>query len=123
MKKILVIEDEYLEVQVAFEFVKDMCMNGNLDITQVGKSQNVDFTQLPNYDYIFLDITLAKKSQMDGYGILQKIERERIPIKKLIIMTGNNKISEVLKDRGIVKEYPKLIKPVDFLELKTILSQ
>ena len=82
MKKILVIEDEYLEVQVAFEFVKDMCMNGDLDITQVGKSQNVDFTQLPNYDYIFLDITLAKKSQMDGYGILQKIERERIPIKK-----------------------------------------
>lgn len=123
MKKILVIEDEYLEVQVAFEFVKDMCMNGDLDITQVGKSQNVDFTQLPNYDYIFLDITLAKKSQMDGYGILQKIERERIPIKKLIIMTGNNKISEVLKDRGIVNEYPKLIKPVDFLELKTILSQ
>lgn len=120
MKKILVIEDEYREVQVAFEYVNDLCLNGELEITNVAKSQEVDFTKISEYDYVFLDITLAKKSQMDGYGILKKIEKENIPIQKLVIMTGNGKISDVLKERGITNDYPKLIKPLDYQELKSI---
>lgn len=123
MKKVLVIEDEYMEVQVAFEYVNDMYLNGDLEITTVAKSQEVDFSNLLDFDYIFLDITLAKKSQMDGYGILKKIETEHIPIRKLVIMTGNGKISEVLKERGITMEYPKLIKPVDFHELKAVFEE
>lgn len=97
MKKVLVIEDEFREVQVAFEYVNDLCLNSELEIINVAKSQDVDFTKISEYDYVFLDITLAKKSQMDGYGILKKIERENIPIQKLVIMTGNGKISDVLK--------------------------
>lgn len=75
MKKVLVIEDEFMEVQVAFEYVNDMYLNGDLEITSVIKSQEVDFSKLSDFDYIFLDITLAKKSQMDGYGILKKMKR------------------------------------------------
>ena len=71
MKKVLVIEDEFMEVQVAFEYVNDMYLNGDLEITSVIKSQEVDFSKLSDFDYIFLDITLAKKSHMDGYGILK----------------------------------------------------
>lgn len=123
MKKVLVIEDEFREVQVAFEYVNDLCLNSELEIINVAKSQDVDFTKISEYDYVFLDITLAKKSQMDGYGILKKIERENIPIQKLVIMTGNGKISDVLKERGITNVYPKLIKPLDYQELKTIFSE
>lgn len=123
MKKVLVIEDEFREVQVAFEYVNDLCLNSELEIINVAKSQEVDFTKISEYDYVFLDITLAKKSQMDGYGILKKIERENIPIQKLIIMTGNGKISDVLKERGITNDYPKLIKPLDYQELKSIFSE
>lgn len=123
MKKVLVIEDEFREVQVAFEYVNDLCLNSELEIINVAKSQDVDFTKISEYDYVFLDITLAKKSQMDGYGILKKIERENIPIQKLVIMTGNGKISEVLKERGITNDYPKLIKPLDYQELKSIFSE
>lgn len=123
MKKVLVIEDEFREVQVAFEYVNDLCLNSELEIINVAKSQDVDFTKISEYDYIFLDITLAKKSQMDGYGILKKIERENIPIQKLVIMTGNGKISDVLKERGITNDYPKLIKPLDYQELKSIFSE
>lgn len=123
MKKVLVIEDEFREVQVAFEYVNDLCLNSELEIINVAKSQEVDFTKISEYDYVFLDITLAKKSQMDGYGILKKIERENIPIQKLVIMTGNGKISDVLKERGITNVYPKLIKPLDYQELKTIFSE
>ena len=123
MKKVLVIEDEFREVQVAFEYVNDLCLNSELEIFNVAKSQDVDFTKISEYDYVFLDITLAKKSQMDGYGILKKIERENIPIQKLVIMTGNGKISDVLKERGITNDYPKLIKPLDYQELKSIFSE
>ena len=123
MKKVLVIEDEFREVQVAFEYVNDLCLNSELEIINVAKSQDVDFTKISEYDYVFLDITLAKKSQMDGYGILKKIERENIPIQKLVIMTGNGKISDVLKERGITNDYPKLIKPLDYQELKSIFSE
>lgn len=123
MKKVLVIEDEFREVQVAFEYVNDLCLNSELEIINVAKSQDVDFTKISEYDYVFLDITLAKKSQMDGYGILKKIERENIPIRKLVIMTGNGKISDVLKERGITNDYPKLIKPLDYQELKSIFTE
>ena len=123
MKKVLGIEDEFREVQVAFEYVNDLCLNSELEIINVVKSQDVDFTKISEYDYIFLDITLAKKSQMDGYGILKKIERENIPIQKLVIMTGNGKISDVLKERGITNDYPKLIKPLDYQELKSIFTE
>ena len=123
MKKVLVIEDEFREVQVAFEYVNDLCLNSELEIINVAKSQDVDFTKISEYDYVFLDITLAKKSQMDGYGILKKIERENIPIQKLVIMTGNGKISDVLKERGITNNYPKLIKPLDYQELKSIFTE
>ena len=123
MKKVLVIEDEFREVQVAFEYVNDLCLNSELEIINVAKSQDVDFTKISEYDYVFLDITLAKKSQKDGYGILKKIERENIPIQKLVIMTGNGKISDVLKERGITNDYPKLIKPLDYQELKSIFTE
>ena len=122
MKKVLVIEDEFMEVQVAFEYVNDMYLNGDLEITSVIKSQEVDFSKLSDFDYIFLDITLAKKSHMD-YGILKKIETEHIPIHKLVIMTGNGKISDVLKERGITMEYSKMIKPIDFQELKAVFDE
>lgn len=123
MKKVLVIEGEFREVQIAFEYVNDLCLNSELEIINVAKSQDVDFTKISEYDYVFLDITLAKKSQMDGYGILKKIERENIPIQKLVIMTGNGKISDVLKERGITNDYPKLIKPLDYQELKSIFTE
>lgn len=120
MKKVLIIEDEYSEVQTAFEYVNDIYLSNELDLKNLTKSQDIDFSKLCDYDYIFLDITLAKKSQKDGYGILKKIEEENIPIRKLIIMTGNNKISETLKDRGITNVYPIITKPIDFQELKNV---
>ena len=120
MKKVLIVEDEYSEVQPAFEYVNDIYLSNDLDLKNLTKSQDVDFSKLSDYDYIFLDITLAKKSQKDGYGILKKIEDENIQTGKLIIMTGNNKISETLKDRGIANAYPIITKPIDFQELKNV---
>lgn len=122
MKRVLIIEDEYDEVKNAFEYVKDIYYSGEMELTNVIKSQDIPFQNLERYDVIFLDITLAKRSKMDGYGILKKIEQEKISYNKLVIMTGNNKISDVLKEREILGEYEILAKPLDFKELKLILE-
>ena len=122
MKRVLIIEDEYDEVKNAFEYVKDIYYSGEMELTNVIKSQDIPFQNLERYDVIFLDITLAKRSKMDGYGILKKIEQENISYNKLVIMTGNNKISYVLKEREILGEYEILAKPLDFKELKLIIE-
>ncbi len=122
MKRVLIIEDEYDEVKNAFEYVKDIFYSGEMELTNVIKSQDIPFQNLERYDVIFLDITLAKRSKMDGYGILKKIEQENISYNKLVIMTGNNKISYVLKEREILGEYEILAKPLDFKELKLIID-
>lgn len=123
MNKVLIIEDEYEQVRTSFEYVNAIHLDSSLDLTQVAKSQNINFSDLPDYDYIFLDITLAKKSRLDGYDILKKIEGENIPVKKLIIMTGNNKISETLRSNGINGSYTILNKPIDFKELEKIFTE
>lgn len=61
MKKVLIIEDEYSEVQTAFEYVNDIYLSNDLDLKNLTKSQDVDFSKLSDYDYIFLDITFGKK--------------------------------------------------------------
>ena len=122
MKKILIIGDEFNEVKNAFEYIKAVYFSGNLEIYNVIKSQEIKFNELCDYDVIFLDITLAKKSEMDGYGILKKIENEQINVKKIVIMTGNNQISSVLTKRGVKKTYPILTKPIDFNEIKQMIG-
>ena len=54
MKKVLIIEDEYSEVQTAFEYVNDIYLSNDLDLKNLTKSQDVDFSKLSDYDYIFL---------------------------------------------------------------------
>lgn len=122
MKRILIIEDEYNEVKIAFEYVKNVLYSGELELTNVIKSQEINFNELCAYDVIFLDITLSKSSKLDGYGILSEIERRGIKYNKIVIMTGNNRISSGLLKRGIKTEYPILTKPISFKEIKKMLE-
>lgn len=62
-EKVLIVEDEYSEVQTAFEYVNDIYLSNDLDLKNLAKSQDIDFSKLCDYDYIFLDITLAKKAK------------------------------------------------------------
>lgn len=123
MKRVLIVEDEYEEVKNAFEYVKDIYFSGEMELINVIKSQDIPFHNLCEYDVIFLDITLAKRSRMDGYGILKKIEQEKLSLNKIVIMTGNNKIANILKEREILGDYEILTKPIDFTELKYVFER
>lgn len=123
MKKVLIIEDEYQEVRIAFEYVNEMYFSSELDYMVVAKSQEISFCEIENYDFIFVDIKLAKRTNLDGYGILREIEKNYPNVKRLIVLTGNNKIKETMKERGIKKEYQVITKPIDINDLREVFKE
>lgn len=122
-KKVLIIEDKYYEVKVSFDYVNALHMNNELDIKVADRSQVIPFDIIESYDYVFVDIKLGKNSNLDGYDILLKLEHEYPNVKNVIILTGNNKILDNLKLKGIERDYRVLIKPIDFSELVKVFTE
>ena len=115
--EILIIENEYSYIETPFNYVNTVYFEGKLNYTVKAKYQDITpLKQLEKYDLIFLDISLAKSSSVDGIGILRKLDEEGINISNLVILTGNHDIDKKLKDSNI-KNYPILTKPIDFTDL------
>ena len=108
--KILVIEDELATVRGSFELANLYAFDGNLQITFVVKSQDVNFQHMNEYAVVFVDISLANNSQMDGFSIMKKIHDEQPDIlNKTIILTGNNKIEEKLQEQDVDFQKIKIV--------------
>jgi CheY-like chemotaxis protein len=117
--KILVFENEYNSVKGSFEAANLLEFNSTLEIDVVVSSQNADWNNLSNYSAIFVDIDLSSNSDMDGYSLIQKIQKGFSTIvNKIIILTGNYRIKEMLKERGISIDSVQIVnKPTNFLEI------
>ena len=112
MKKVLVIEDEFNQFESLFNYVNDIYMDNELSFTNVAKSQDLgQLSSLSTYDLVFVDIKLGNKSELDGYGILKKIEIDNIPVKKIVIFTGNNKIPRNYKTADQYRNYKTTFNP------------
>lgn len=114
--KVLVFEDDIQSIRGVFEFANELEFDGNLSIKFAPKSQDVNIHELDYYDVIFIDITLAAKTHLDGYAILRKIIDEHIVFPwKVRVMTGNSRVEEMMENNGISEGLFKVIhKPVDF---------
>lgn len=124
-KRILIFEDEWNTIKGSFELANIYAFDEELKFTQKAKSQDVSFDNLrTNYDAIFVDITLAKNTQLDGYHIIKKISDENLfDLSKMVVLTGNNKVEEKLKDIGLKPEKLRIVyKPIDFEELSSVLQ-
>lgn len=64
-------------------------------------------------------ISLATKSNLDGYGILSKMRREYSSVlNKIAIITGNDKIMEMLKECCLDDRNVKIFeKPLRYKEI------
>lgn len=124
MNKILIFENEYSYIEAPFEYVKDIYFDNEIEYTIYPNSQLLKpFTLISQFDYVFIDISLGANSELDGFGIIKKIETENLKIGEVIILTGNHLIEQMLKERGIKGQYPVLTKPIDFKDLLKILSE
>ncbi len=100
--KILIIENEYDSIKPIFDAVERIVLKKQIQKEVVAKSQDISWDTLTSYTAIFVDISLAVKSELDGYGILNKIFIEYPQIKdRVAIITGNDKIKEMLDNRSL----------------------
>lgn len=120
--KILIFENEYTYIENAFNYVNVKYFDGSLNITVFPKSQDLNpFRNIENFDHIFIDISLSKSSQLDGFGILKKIKDENLIVKKITILTGNNNIEKKLTELNLGK-YEIITKPITFTALNKVLQ-
>lgn len=117
--KIAIFENEYDSIKGAFESANLLDFNRGLILVNFPSSQSADFNTINEYQVIFIDIDLSSKSELDGFSLIEKIRSiDDTLTKRIVILTGNNKIEEILKERGIYsKTISIIIKPASYIEI------
>lgn len=128
--KILVFEDEWNTIKGSFGLANIYAFDGRLKCVAISRSQDIDFTSCcGEYQAVFVDITLAKNTQWDGFNIVKEIKgRQLIDLHKVVVMTGNSKVEEKLNEMGVDTDVVKIMyKPIAFNaladQLRRILNQ
>ena len=124
MMKVLIIENEAQTVQFAFNAANTIFFNNEIEYKYIAKSQEINWNQINQYSCIFVDISLAMKSDLDGIGIIAKIQDEHSEIiPKIAIITGHHKISEAIKENGLnIKSSQIILKPLRYREIANFIS-
>lgn len=123
-KRILIIEDQAESIKCAFDFANRLNFENTLEFKYIPRSQDVDFQNLMDYyDLIFVDITLADKFELNGFGVLSRIIKENLFPMERIILTGNSKIKEGLSDNQLPENIKIVYKPVTFKQMSLVLKE
>ena len=124
-RKILIIDDEKESIRPAFDLANALNFNDELEFTFVPRSQDIDYGSLrEEFDLIIVDITLAKRSEFDGYGIIKKfVAGDYYPVDRTIILTGNSQVKSELERLGLPTEIEIVTKPVTFNDITTTLRK
>ena len=127
MKKILIVENELSSIKAPILVLVSKYKQENeiLKYQSYVKSQDMDWEDIESYDALFIDLSLAAKSEMDGYSILKKIKSEYPELtKRTAIITGNGLVEESLIEKGIGKdEFKVFTKPLKYMELKNFIDR
>jgi len=117
--KIAIFENEYESVRGAFDTANLIDFDNQLKFSIFTSSQMADFSLLTDFSAFFVDIDLSTKSLLDGFGVIQKIkDTNQNLLRRIIILTGNNKIKEAMKERNIFDNRIQIIiKPTDYMEI------
>lgn len=117
--KIAIFENEFDTLEVAFKYLSKKHYNNSLSIKNYPRSQSVQsLEELKDYDLIIIDLDLSSLSDLDGFGLIRKIENEVINIPKVLILTGQDLEDNFDKINGLRVKYPVLEKPVNYKKLK-----
>jgi DNA-binding response OmpR family regulator len=115
--KVLIFEDEWNSIKGSFELANIFAFDNKLTFEPKSRSQDVAFESWrETYGAVFIDITLAKNSEWDGFNILKRItDLDLYPLSKIIVLSGNNKVEEKLIQMDIeINELKVLYKPINF---------
>lgn len=116
-KRILIFEDEWSSIKGSFELANLISFEGKLNFIIKSRSQDIDFSSMrEQYDMVFVDITLAKNTILDGFSIIKEIKNNNlIELEKVIVLTGNSKVEEKLAEMDIDTSIVNVLyKPIAF---------
>ncbi len=103
MTKIGVFENVLADLKDGFELINDYDFENTLLVDYFTSSQDFgDLKGVEKYDLLFIDIALSSNSDLDGIYLIKKIkELKGIKIPKLIVITGQTKINDLLREHQI----------------------
>lgn len=122
--KVLIIENEYDSIRPVFNAAEKLILKQELEKVHIDKSQDIPWTELRSFNAIFIDLSLATRSQQDGYGIIEKL-KEQVPeiLSKVAIITGNDMVQNNLKERGLDECNIKVFeKPLRYKEIAAFIN-
>ncbi|AWG26309.1 response regulator [Flavobacterium kingsejongi] len=123
--KVAIFENEYDSVKIAFETANLIYFNNIITFKIFPSSQSAEGVALNKFDVIFIDIDLSSKSVNDGYSLIEYlVETYNLIHKKIVILTGNNKIREALTNRNIdASLFNLIIKPTNFILIGDVIKK
>lgn len=103
MRKILIFENQFIEMEGAFKGFKVLSKN-EIDYEVYKSSQEFgDLNKSLEFDIILVDLDLVPSSKLTGYEILDKlIEIHKHSDSKINVLTGHGNATEELKRRKIM---------------------
>lgn len=123
MTTILIIENEFESIKDPIDALREM-FQGQLHYDLVAVSQDIKWNDIESYSAIFVDISLAPRTELDGYGILSRI-KEQYPsvLKRVAVITGNHVIEHDIKEHGFVdEEFAIFQKPLRYMKLYNFIT-
>lgn len=126
MIKVLMFEDVIDDLKGIMTLLNIDFFNDELtyDIHMTSQSFSKFDTLKEEYDCVIIDITLAKNSKKDGLSIIETIKNNHKIDIPIIVVTGNEKIKERLKEKGLLVENLRVLyKPIDYIELHTEMKE
>jgi CheY-like chemotaxis protein len=119
--KVLVLEDDFFVMKGAFDYLNVKYYNGDLKVENIAKTQDfANLNEANTYDKIFVDISLHRNSVQDGYSFINTLKGVLNDLRKVVVITGSDKVENQLKQIGL-PEIKVLLKPITFLDLKSVM--
>lgn len=116
--KISIFENEFNAIKTSFDGFNLLYFNSELEFEIFSSSQDIgDLSALSDSDVVIIDIDLSIKSKLDGFQLIEEIQRLSLPDLKIIILTGHIAIKEKLKEMDF-PNYPIISKPINLTTIK-----
>jgi len=114
--KVLIFENEFHEIEPIFEVFKLDYEEFNYNY--FGNSQSLKpFSLVHEYDFILVDLKLSDKTKMEGFDILDELNKLKFNMKNVAVITGHTDYETKLIEKGF-SDLKVIEKPLIITELE-----
>lgn len=122
--KIAIFENEFDTLEVAFNYTNKKYYQNKLVFKNFPRSQDFkNFDDIINFELIIIDLDLSSYSELDGFGLIKKIEEKIDGKANILILTGQVLNDDYHIENKLKHNYPILVKSINYNKLKNKFDQ